>query len=370
MSSDSIRFDPELVDESRGRDLIIPAVIFSVLVVLSTGMRIFSKLWFARKLSVDDLLIVIALAFNLTGNALEIQSAHNGWGRHLQFLNDEQRSMTRMLTLYNILISDIALWAVKLSASFFLLSLVTGVYNRAKWIIYALIVITTLASLSQLIVWSLQARPLEKLWHPEVPGTVASPYMLLYAHVTSQAVGAATDIFYALSPIYFFGKLQMSLRKKIVLISLTGSGLAVFAVSIAHLSFVNDFLDPDYTWALHRVFIFALVERNLAEVIANLPVSTPLFRSMYKNAKQVLANYTGGSTKTSGNPVDKGHVLSSVITIGSARKSAKKGATEGTFRAYGRDVQFTELNTISDDDQVKLWNDSQNKSDSAVSVSI
>ena len=34
-----------------------------------------------------------------------------------------------------------------------------------------------------------------------------------------------TDLVYALSPIYFFGNLNMDLKKRIILIGLTGSGL-------------------------------------------------------------------------------------------------------------------------------------------------
>ncbi|OTA94409.1 hypothetical protein M434DRAFT_394812 [Hypoxylon sp. CO27-5] len=157
----------------------------------------------------------------------------------------------------------------------------------------------------------------------------------------------------------------MSLGKKIVLISLTGSGLVVFAVSIAHLAFVDDFVDPDYSWSLRRVFVFALVERNMAEVIANLPALTPLLRSVYNKT-------TRGSTKISDTPTngDKGHALSCIVTIGAAGKSSKKGTAVGKFQSYGRNMQFSDLNTTWDNDQLRLWNDSQNRSVSRVSTSL
>ncbi|KAI1450484.1 integral membrane protein, partial [Annulohypoxylon stygium] len=355
MSSHSIQWDPNLKDVSEGRVILIPATLFTVLIILSTSFRIFAKLRLKKTLTVDDFLIIIALAFNLTGNVLEIQCVETGCGRHLQFLDTEERSRTRMLILDIILVANIALWAVKLSISFFLLGLVATVHRRARWIIYGLIIVTTLASLTQLIVWCLQARPLEKAWHPDIPGTVASPYVLITAHVVSQAIGAIADLFYAFSPIYFVGNLQMSPGKKALLISLTGSGLAVFAISIAHLAFVDDFLDPDYTWTLqHRVFIFGLIERNLAEVIANLPGLTPFFRSVYKKTSQIFASCTGGSTSCPDE--EKRHGLS-VVTIGSGGKPSKKGVT-GRFQSLGKNAQFSELNSTLDNDQSRLWNDS------------
>ncbi|KAI1386110.1 uncharacterized protein F4822DRAFT_409003 [Hypoxylon trugodes] len=367
MSSLSIPFNPKLEDESIGRIILIPAILFTILVILSTSLRIFSKLRMNHRLSADDVLIIIALAFNLTGNALEIQCVETGCGRHLQFLTFEERSRARMLALYIIVMADIALLAVKLSITLFLFSLVTKVHKRARWIIYGLISLTTLATLSEIIVWSLQAKPLEKAWNPDIPGTVASPYTLITAHIVSQSVGAATDLFYALSPIYFFGKLQLDLKKKILLISLTGSGLVVFAASIAHLAFIDDFVDPDYTWTLQRrIYIFGLVERNMAEVVANLPGLTPLFRSAYKKTSQVLAGYTGPSSiHVNG---DNGHALSSIATIGTAGKSSKRGVAVGSPYSSRKNAQFSELDTTWDNDQLRLWNDSQNRSASGVST--
>lgn len=142
-----------------------------------------------------------------------------------------------------ILFANLAIWSVKMSISFFILSLIRDAHRRSRIVTYILITITCIAHGCQTIVWAAQARPLEKLWHPEVPGTVASRKTLIDSIIaftgrrlftsstTSRgtnkvaAISSVTDLFYAISPIYFFGGLQMSLQKKLVVIGLTGSGL-------------------------------------------------------------------------------------------------------------------------------------------------
>ncbi|KAI1423221.1 hypothetical protein F5Y12DRAFT_798695 [Xylaria sp. FL1777] len=353
MSSHDVLFNPGLEEEDRGKQNLIIALMLSVLISLSTGARILSKVWLKKRLGFDDLFIFIGFAFNMAGNILGVAAVFNGYGRHLQFLDIEQRNITRKYILYVILLGSIALWGTKVSVSIFLLALITGAHQRAMWIIYGLIAITTGASACQVIAWLLQASPLQKAWTPDIPGTVRPPSFLLTAHVVSQAIGSVTDIFYALSPIYFFGKLQLSLRKKVVLLSLTGSGLLVVAISFAHLALVNTFYNPDYTWGLHEVFIFTLIERNVAEVIADLPPLSPIFRMVHKRVRDTIEHWSGGSDRN-GDTCSTKPPLLSIITIGSAGKDKKKRGGAGDFSVYGRNAQFAELDFICIDNQVRF----------------
>lgn len=115
---------------------------------------------------------------------LEIQAVRQGFGRHLQFLPRAQVLTIKRLSQYNILLANISLWAVKISICFFILLLVQGVHRHTRWVIYGLMAVTTTASTCQGILWELQARPLRKLWNPDVPGTVASVQNLVNSIIT------------------------------------------------------------------------------------------------------------------------------------------------------------------------------------------
>lgn len=107
------------------------------------------------------------------------------------------------------------------------------------------------------------------------------------------------------------------------------------------MAFVNDFKDPDMSWALRRVYVCTIVERNFAEFIADLPAIFPLIRSMHNKA---VAMITQGSLGTS----NKGsHGQSSVLTIGSAHKRLHD-VKRGRFAQYGDNGQFTTICDESD----------------------
>ncbi|EFY96806.2 hypothetical protein MAA_07619 [Metarhizium robertsii ARSEF 23] len=301
MSNGFIKFDPSLVDESNGSVVLVLCVVFSVLISISTTSRIAMKIATKAGLGAADYFIVIALAFNLTANVLEIQSVQSGFGRHLQFLTREQVLTVRRFSQYNILFANISLWAVKISVCFFILALIQGVHRRTAWIVYALIAITTTASTCQGIFWGLQASPLRKLWEPDIPGEVKSVKTLVTSIIAFTIINSITDLFYAISPVYFIGRLQMSLGKRLVIIGLTGSGLLVFASSITRVAFDGDFYKPDFTWALYRVYLCTIVERNLAEVIADLPATFTLIRSVHNktNAFWSRGSRSGSTAKAS-----------------------------------------------------------------------
>ncbi|KAI0812857.1 integral membrane protein [Xylaria sp. FL0064] len=367
MGFDSIPFNPALRDENLGYQTLTLAIFYSVLIILSTGTRLCYRLWHFKTLSFDDFFIFSGLAFNLTANILEVVSCHAGYGRHLQFLTVEQRRTTRMLTLYIIFLSNIALWSIKMSISLFLLKLITGVHRRVRWIVYTLMFFTSAATSLEFIVWLLQAKPLPKAWNPDIPGTVSNPEILLIAHVISQVIGSIVDLFYALSPIYFFTPLQINVKKKTLLLSLTGFGLIVFAFAISHLTVVNAFYNPDFTWALRIVFILALNERNLAEVIANLPALAPLFKVIHRRIIDSImsSRYEAPSSNAPSFP------LASLVTFGSPRKKSSL-AIAGTFRAYGKGVQITDITTTGyPEDELTLTSHSihQRPSSSAISLS-
>lgn len=207
MSAQSvIEFNPELIDVDEGRGDFVLLTIFIILITLSTGTRLATKFDYRLKHGVDDLMILVALvrsftiklpltlsffvltlacqAVNLAANIMEYQSLNDGFGRHLQFLSSEQAHAVKKSSEITILLANISLWAVKISVCFYLLSLIQNAYRRAHWVIYSLAAITTTASNCQAIFWGLQAKPLGKLWDPEIPGTLRNTETLVITIIT------------------------------------------------------------------------------------------------------------------------------------------------------------------------------------------
>jgi hypothetical protein len=188
-----IAWNPDLEDHSKGKPMMVIAILFTVLIIISTVSRLFMKLETNGGLAIADYFIFIALVsfvffsflhdhkcshsiqvFNITANILEVQSVKLGFGRHLQFLERPQVLDLKRLSQYNILFANISLWAVKISICFFILLLIKNIHNRTRYVVYTLIGITTTASFLQGVLWGTQARPLQKLWNPDIPGHVSS----------------------------------------------------------------------------------------------------------------------------------------------------------------------------------------------------
>jgi hypothetical protein len=190
-----IAWNPHLEDHSKGKSVMVMAILFTVLIIISTVSRLFMRFKTNGGLAIADYFIFIALvsfvffsppflhdrkcshsiqAFNVTANILEVQSVKLGFGRHLQFLERPQVLDIKRLSQYNILFANISLWAVKMSICFFILLLIKNIHDRTRYVIYTLIGITTTAAFLQGVLWGTQARPLQKLWNPDIPGHVSS----------------------------------------------------------------------------------------------------------------------------------------------------------------------------------------------------
>lgn len=61
MSNEFIAFDPNLVDQDRGQDILVLCSVFSILIVLSTASRIATKLCTKIQLGPSDYLILVSL---------------------------------------------------------------------------------------------------------------------------------------------------------------------------------------------------------------------------------------------------------------------------------------------------------------------
>jgi len=97
-------------------------------------------------------------------------------------LTEEQGRTIWKLGQCNIIFAVIALWAVKISICFFILTLIRDAYHRTVYVVYGLMAVTTLTTLGsvvQSIVWSTQEMPLQNFWDSDIPGTMGKPDILV-----------------------------------------------------------------------------------------------------------------------------------------------------------------------------------------------
>ena len=235
---------------------------------------------------------------------------------------------------------------------------------------------------SQTVVWATQARPLRKLWHPEVPGTIrnretlvnsiiaftgmrwplVSIFMWPEADVNPSHVQPDRSILCTITHLLLW-QFANECPEEIHCIGIDGVRSSVsqtsfgqirrivdwylrrvFTASIVRVAYVNDFKDPDISWALRRVYLSTIVERNFAEVIADMPAIFQLVRSIHGRIRSMVMQGSRTTPSKSGSQGQSG-----ILTIGSAQKRLYN-AKRSSFAAYGDNGQFTTIRDGSEDE--------------------
>lgn len=97
-----------------------------------------------------------------------------GLGRHIEFVLP-----TLSQFLHSILVGEIAnalgMGFVKMSFCFFLLRLIDRTHRRIAMTVYSIMILNAAVTVAAVFCLGFQCRPLEKIWHPEIPGTCLSP---------------------------------------------------------------------------------------------------------------------------------------------------------------------------------------------------
>ncbi|CRG83866.1 hypothetical protein PISL3812_01222 [Talaromyces islandicus] len=259
-------------DVSRAYVLYIITTIFTAATFITTTARIGTKLKCKLRLGIDDWLIMLGAALNIVADGFDYKATASGFGRHSVFLSEADLIEAAKYSQLAVGVANWSIGVVKLSVCFFLLNLIRGTHKRFRWAIYGMIALTFSFTLIGAILWGTQARPLAKLWDPRIPGTRGSTEDFLIVVYIVYAFGCFTDVFYALSPVYFLWSVQLEWKKKLPILLLTGCGILVVVVAVLNIIFARDFLDQeDSTWALTNEFICDIIERNFSTVVANLP---------------------------------------------------------------------------------------------------
>ncbi|CRG88353.1 hypothetical protein PISL3812_05383 [Talaromyces islandicus] len=108
----------------------------------------------------------------------------------------------------------------------------------------------------------------------------------------------------------------------------------VFASSMVRAAFDNDFYNPDFTWALDKVYLCTIIERNLAEVIADLPASYATIRSVSKTIISRTTRRTGQDT----NAYDVPRPHSSNAVKVSAPRNVYRKSRKDEYQYYDEEV--------------------------------
>ena len=111
---------------------------------------------------------------------MELYAVAKGFGRHSKFLSIDNLVQALKYMQLGVVMAAIAIWSIKVSVCFFLLALLRDTHRRFRLFLWILMAFTTITTFIGLLLWGLQAHPIERLWDPRVKGTRKSSHDFLH----------------------------------------------------------------------------------------------------------------------------------------------------------------------------------------------
>ncbi|RAL06173.1 uncharacterized protein BO80DRAFT_460417 [Aspergillus ibericus CBS 121593] len=320
---------------ANGIKLLIWMVVFTVLITLILGLRLWAIRVKRRSFKLHDYLILLAYISTCCMAGLTWWAIANGLGAHTADLSAYERGVQ-----FQLIVGSSVTWLVgTVSCKLSMISLYTTLFpsRRFTYAIWAMTILVLAYFIAFICLFLTQCHPVSYGWNP-VPG--GSCRSLFIQEILSITLNMVIDTLIAVLPIPALWRLKMAIRNKITISVMFAMGLIVVAVMAFRLEItLNPSTNADFVQGLYLVGLVSFLELWLSIIVVSLPTLAPLFR-MY--VEPVLARVLG-SKGSGGEPR---RLREAQHTIGSDPPSRRKYALQESFLEEGYEfgVVGTETN--------------------------
>ncbi|SCV36303.1 related to integral membrane protein [Fusarium fujikuroi] len=258
---------------SSDRDVIISVLILALIAI---ALRFTARNIQQTKIHWDDWVIIISMVLVGGTAGLAISGGHYGAGKHIWAVDlDSLQQIYKILFAYTFLYSascavikiSILLFYGRIFVSTELLFSLSMKFGYFLSISYPMVIWITMGNV---------CRPLDHFW-TQFAGTNGTCIDINKFFLALGIINMINDFYILLIPIPHIFRIQMSLRKKIGVVSILLLGGFVCAASVVRIHFLAELSKTnDVTRAMGPVFIWSDVEPCIAIVSACLPHLAPL----------------------------------------------------------------------------------------------
>ncbi|KAL8805661.1 MAG: hypothetical protein Q9182_001805 [Xanthomendoza sp. 2 TL-2023] len=282
---------------------------------LSTAVRTWVRGRLTRNMGWDDYNMIIGQIINLIGLGFVTAEVFDGLGRHMYYLQPDQRRRFFIIGWLDWMQTFIAIMFTKISICLFLLRINNDKFN--KIFMYTLISACVLVTALSCFLFLGICRPLRAHWDVGVegkclskhqtmavvasqggsPGSIALILVLLL--LTRPAFSVLSDLILATIPLFFLRNLQISRRTKLLLCALMSAGYVTAGCSLVRTILSDRVLNPDLSWSDLTAAAWRATEVNLGILCANAPIARPLY--LYSKGR-LQTFHTSATPEPSGAP--------------------------------------------------------------------
>ncbi|KAH6681321.1 hypothetical protein B0J14DRAFT_633068 [Halenospora varia] len=261
-------------DPNRGPALVGVTATFLGLTILSSSIRVFTRLRVVNWLGADDVFILCATAAAIAEGVGTIVATNYGLGRHIEFQLAEWKKPFAIADLVASLAYSVSAMFVKLSLLAFYLRLSPN--GMFRTLTYAMMAVSAAFGVASVFAAGLQCIPISMLWDPNQPGHCTQVNTFYFANA---AIHILTELLIYILPIHTFWKLHLPTRQKLGLCGLMGIGAGLIVISCYRIVTIRDLLaSNDITWNTVTPLMWYTIELNLAIFIACGPAFLAFFR--------------------------------------------------------------------------------------------
>ncbi|CAF9938565.1 MAG: hypothetical protein HETSPECPRED_001111 [Heterodermia speciosa] len=284
-----------MIAEPHGGDLNRAAEIYGftwsleIISLFFVVSRMYSRIKLTRNVWWDDWLVCIAFTLDFIISVMWSVYAGRGYARHLYYIPTNQipdiiklNTISRAMCMFSISVGKISVAL--------LIERIAGPSRWRKWLLRSISVSVFITAVITLTLFFAQCSPARAVWDKalvkEGKAECWNPLPINTWNLTVASYWAFLDFALACIPIDMIWKLQLSLKKKFLLICLLGMG--VFAGICASVKTskipISVKAQRDITWQTVELLMWNGIEMNVIIIAACIPTLRPLFLIICKRA--------------------------------------------------------------------------------------
>ncbi|KAK6351838.1 hypothetical protein TWF718_004984 [Orbilia javanica] len=258
-------------------------IVFLVLAFISVALRIIARGFIARKMRIDDYLIIVAFVLSFGMCLSIIQGVNYGFGRHSSAIPyamalEKQKYQYAFTLLFN---PAIAMTKVSILAFYLLVFKVQKHFRMFCWITMTVVIS---AGVALTLLLAFRCSPIGLVFDPEsnrqpFEGCIGT----VRIYFASAPVNILEDLAIIVLPIPVLTSLRLPARQKAILLVVFSLGLFDIVVGIIRIHYFqlteSQALDFDYNAAYS--FMWAAIEVNVGIVCASIPMTKPLISRFF-----------------------------------------------------------------------------------------
>ncbi|EXF84433.1 integral membrane protein [Colletotrichum fioriniae PJ7] len=262
--------------DNKGPGIIVAICIIVGISTFFVAMRLFVRIKILGRTHLDDYLTVLSLLLSYTTIALEIWAIQCGNGRHADTLSREQQSAAVLSTISGFPPNVLAYTVPK----FAVVALLVRILNPGRMhqvMLWGMAIGCLLLVSLCIIILFAQCTPTRAQWDFTVTEKSCwSPLVLVNVAILTGAYSAALDLYLAVYPATVLMRLQMNIKKKIILSTALGIGSISCFISIYKSTRLPSLASKDFTYDSAELVVWTIIEGNTLIIAACIPILGPL----------------------------------------------------------------------------------------------